>query len=528
MTAARASHPRGLYVLCGVEMWERFSFHTMRAMLVLFLTAPVASSGFGWASGDALRLYGLYTGLIYLTPVLGGLLADRVFGMQRAIIIGASLMCLGHFLMAGPAIAPWLGDRVSDGIISQVIEQSAVPLGQSLTPEISDRIANAISEQAAIDQNSTSLQHLTERVYLSITASFFAALLALVAGAGLFLPAASSLLGSLYDRSDANRESGFFIFYLAINVGATLAPIAGGIFGERIGWHVGFTVAGFAMLLGLASFLVFRGRYIGDIGATTKADTTQAARITSARVSATVIRDRVIAMLSLSSFLILSELCLGQGGGLLSLFVRDRVDRTVFDYEIPAVWFQSLFPLFIVISLIALTALTPILDRRGRNPVTTLKFAIGFLALALSFLVLLVASTGAELVAPLWVVLVYALMAVTEVLLYPVARAMVTRYAQKEHLVTFMGILFLCIALGSMASGWVGALAEAFTVEQIFATLVVVALVAATVLVLLTGRLRRLSHGLEQGYSPLHSPSESDSSTGRQASAGERVLSQEP
>ena len=505
MTTTATGHPRGLYVLCGVEMWERFSYHTMRAMLVLFLTAPVAASGFGWASGDALRLYGLYTGLVYLTPVLGGLLADRVFGMQRAIILGAGLMCLGHFLMAGPGLAPWLGDRVSGGLVSQVIEHSDVPLGQLLNAETGERLARSAAALANASISPEQLAALVETVYRSITLSFFAALLALVLGAGLFLPAASSLLGSLYDQSGANRESGFFIFYLAINIGATLAPIAGGIFGERIGWHVGFTVAGFAMLLGLISFLVFRGRHIGEVGKRVVSSTAEEVAPTTTQAPTRLIRDRMMAMLALSSFLILSELCLGQGGGLLSLFVRDRVDRVLFGSEIPAVWFQSLFPLFIVISLIALTLLTPVLDRLGRNPTTTLKFSTGFLALALSFLVLLLASSGSERVSPAWVVLVYALMAITEVLLYPVARSMVTRYAQKQHLVSFMGILFLCIALGSMASGWVGALAEAFSVEQIFAALTAVALGSAVLLVLLTGPLQRLSHGLEQGYSPFTS-----------------------
>src|SRR5262245_25740182 len=204
-------HPRGLYLLFTTEMWERMSFYGMRALLVLYLTDQTRG-GFGWTKADALSLYGWYTGLVYLTPLLGGWLADRVLGQRRAIVAGGALMMIGHFTMAVPDLPP------------------AFLLG------------------------------------LPRTLPLFAALGFLIAGNGLFKPNISTLVGQLYQQGDPRRDAGFTLFYIGINVGAALASLVCGTLGERVGWAYGFGSAGVGMTLGLISFLVFAQRLLGRIG----------------------------------------------------------------------------------------------------------------------------------------------------------------------------------------------------------------------------------------------------------------------
>jgi len=178
-------HPPVLAYLLFTETWERFSFYGMRALLVLYLT-----KAFLFEDKAAYAIYGSYTALVYATPVLGGLLADRLLGYRKAVLIGGVLMALGHFAMAVPHV--------------QV---------------------------------------------------FYAALALLICGNGFFKPNISSLVGRLYGADDPRRDSAFTVFYMGINLGAFLAPIACGYFGERWGWHWGFALAGVGMLLGLLVFL---------------------------------------------------------------------------------------------------------------------------------------------------------------------------------------------------------------------------------------------------------------------------------
>ncbi|MEM1112930.1 MAG: peptide MFS transporter [Pseudomonadota bacterium] len=498
VSAAPASERQGLFLLSGVEMWERFSYHMMRAMLVLFLTAPVAAQGFGWASADAYKLYGFYTGLIYVTPVVGGWLADRRLGLQPALILGASLMCLGHFLMAGPAIAPWLADTASNGGVSIVLETAGVPFAQISRGEIQPALAEAALAHAGNAAAAEELLGLVSLTYQAITFSFYAALGSLIIGAGFFLPSASSLLGKIYGSDGPQRERGFFIFYLSINIGATLAPIAAGIFGERLGWHFGFTVAGFAMAVGLSVFLIFRRRMIGDVGRYPPARPAKVERVESQAVeTSAVVKDRLVVLLILAAFTFLSDLCLGQIGGLLNVLTRDRVDRVILGYEWPTVWFQTFYPFFIVVFLALLVWLTRLLDRVGRNPPVSLKFSIGFGFLSLGLLVIITAMKVDGMINPLYIVVMYALMAAGEVLIYPVARAMVTRYAPQDRTVTFMGVLFLMGAFGSIASGYVAALSVRVGEVTVFTGLVAATSLAVVFLAAFSPWFARMSHGLE-------------------------------
>ena len=183
-------HPSGLFVLFFTEMWERFSYYGMRALLVLFLTATLLDEGWGWERADALVLYGWYTGLVYLTPIIGGFIADKVMGYRRAIVLGAFIMTLGHASMALEVFAD---------------------------------------------------------------AFFYLGLLCLIIGNGLFKPNISSIVGQLYKTQGKEKDAGYTIFYMGINAGAFLGILLCGYIGEKVGWHWGFGLAGIFMFLGCFS-----------------------------------------------------------------------------------------------------------------------------------------------------------------------------------------------------------------------------------------------------------------------------------
>ena len=194
-------HPASLFVLFFTEMWERFSYYGMRALLVLFLTSSLMDGGYGWERSDALELYALYTGLVYLTPLIGGMIADKITGYRRAVVLGALIMAIGHGCMAIEAIP----------------------------------------------------------------AFFYAGLLCLILGNGLFKPNISSMVGQLYKDDESKKDSAYTIFYMGINAGAFLGILLCGYIGENIGWSYGFGLAGIFMLLGMLQFW-FAQKIFGDIG----------------------------------------------------------------------------------------------------------------------------------------------------------------------------------------------------------------------------------------------------------------------
>jgi POT family proton-dependent oligopeptide transporter len=213
-------HPGGLFLLFLVEMWERFSYYGMRGLLVLYLvqaTHPAAeASGFvnpgrGWSRSDASLLYGWYTGMAYLLPIVGGWVADRVLGTHRSMVVGGVLIALGHTVLA-------------------------------------------VSGLGALATND---------VGMSV---FVLGLVLIVIGTGHFKPCVSVMVGQLYGEGDPRRDGAFTIFYMGINLGAFLAAFVCGTLGERVGWHWGFGSAAVGMLAGLALYLMFRRRLLGDIG----------------------------------------------------------------------------------------------------------------------------------------------------------------------------------------------------------------------------------------------------------------------
>jgi POT family proton-dependent oligopeptide transporter len=219
--------PPGIWVLFITEMWERFSYYGMRALLVLYLIAGTeavtpagsANPGFGWSEEAAYLLYGIYTWAVYLTPILGGLLADRLLGTHRSLVIGGWIIAAGHVLLA---LSEWLDNGAA----------SAVTL-ESGAPEL---------------------------------LCFIAGLALIVIGTGFFKPCAAVMVGQLYKAEDPRRDAGFTIYYLGINLGAVLAPLVAGTLGETVGWHWGFGAAAVGMVIGILGYQRLRPRYLANIG----------------------------------------------------------------------------------------------------------------------------------------------------------------------------------------------------------------------------------------------------------------------
>jgi POT family proton-dependent oligopeptide transporter len=203
MNNVKGKQPAGIYFLFTVEMWERFNYYGMRALLVLFMTKYMMFS-----TEKAGSMYGWFTGLVYMSPLIGGYIADRYWGRGKAIITGCTLMAIGQFTLASTTLS-WSSSSV-------------------------------------------------------VTTIFYVALLLIVIGNGFFKPNISATVGSLYEKNDPRRDGGFTIFYMGVNLGAFFAPLVCGPLGERVGWGYGFAAAGVGMLIGLTTFILGKKKYLGD------------------------------------------------------------------------------------------------------------------------------------------------------------------------------------------------------------------------------------------------------------------------
>ena len=311
-------HPKGLFLLFATEMWERVSYYGMRALLVLSLVAGVetANPGFGWSQGEALKLYGLFTGFVYFTPLIGGWLADNYLGQRKCVIIGGLVMAAGQFTLA-----------------------SAIPGNLGL---------------------------------------FYVGLVLLVLGNGFFKPNISTMVSDLYPEGDARRDSAFTIFYMGINSGALIAPLVCSTLGEdpAYGWRYGYMAAGIGMLLSVVIQLALSNRYLADIGkvpAATRA-LAQSGGKKEPLTPDEVDRLRVVFMLFV--FIVLFWAAFEQAGGLMNLYAAEKTDRFIGGFEVPAGWFQSVNPLFIVLLAPLFSAMWARLTTQGRSPATPRKMVM--------------------------------------------------------------------------------------------------------------------------------------------------------
>ncbi|MCG6185870.1 peptide MFS transporter [Maribellus maritimus] len=498
-------HPIGLSTLFASELWERFSYYGMRALLVLFLTATFASGGFEMAELDAFTIYGIFTGLVYVTPIIGGMLADKVLGQRKSIYIGGLTMAIGQLLLASSA---WLHGADVD-----------VELRKTL---------------------------------------FFSGLGILIAGNGFFKPNISTMVGELYDNNDPRKDGGFTIFYMGINIGAFLSPLVAGKLGEQVAWQYGFLSAGVGMILGTVWFFV-RSHTLGYIGMPPKVKAERVRLIIKdwisiliyvvglvglifgvivgwgvlpSAVSKTIIYvvaiggtlyllssifkgtsgktewSRVGVILILALFNVFFWSGFEQAGTTFNIFARDNTQRMVGNWEIPATWFQSINAFYIVAFAPLFSILWVKLDRVRLNPSTPQKFGLGMAFLALGFVIMAIAfskSTSGEevrLVSPLWLGMVYMFHTWGELSLSPIGLSMVTKLSPPKLVSTMMGIWMGSWAAGNFVASQMKAISirlqDVLGMEiQVFWLIAIQSAIIAAILFLMAPMLKRMMHGIK-------------------------------
>ncbi len=507
-------HPVGLFVLFFTEMWERFSYYGMRALLTLFLVTELLDGGWAWSREDAMQLYGWYTGLVYLTPLIGGMIADRIMGYRKAVIWGAFIMTLGHAAMA------------LEGVGSNF---------------------------------------------------FYLGLGLMILGNGLFKPNISSIVGQLYPDNSKKKDSAYTIFYMGINAGAFLGMLLCGYIGERIGWHYGFGLAGVFMFFGMLQFY-FAQRVFGVLGESPKetrlregaTDRTKqsSSDVAEEEKSSHVVRDRIIVIVVLSLSSIFFWMAFEQAGGSMSIFARDYTQRilegnaaTTFKWvdailtlfplvivswvlvslarkifreypvsifftalsfliiwglgiwkinrefsaletEVAASWFQILNSFFII----TLASLFSRIWERVFNPSGPIKFALGLILLGIGFAALAYGSrnipqgAATAQVSMIWLVLAYFFHTSGELCVSPVGLSYMSKLSPKKFVGLIFGFWFLCSAIANWLAGMSGSLidriSETYSMSAFFLIFAVLPGIAGLILIAFSPLLKRMMHGI--------------------------------
>lgn len=451
-------HPVGLYILFFTEMWERFSYYGMRAILVLYLVEETTghNPGLGWSTGDALLLYGWYTMLVYVACIPGGLIADNILGQKKTVTWGAVSLVIGHSILAIEAM--W---------------------------------------------------------------AFYAGLGFIVIGVGMLKANISTMVGGLYEKGDIRRDKGFTIFYIGINVGALLSAISVGYVGEKIGWHYGFAMAGIAMALGLIVFL-WGQKYIANVGnlvkERTRADGKKEASFSElyadlfkspkqlgitgilaafslywtffesvpngllflflTAVAALmmmiykdltdrVMKDRYLVIILSFLLTIVFWGAFEQAGGLMSLYAKNKTDRLIpmdfpliGGFQIPATWFQSLNSMYIIIFGVIVANFWARRKLKNKEASSLFKMAFGTIVMGLGFLFMAGAAAqytpGGEDAAMYWLALAYLLHTIGELSSSPVALSFVTKLSPVKYASLMMGLYFAATGLGNRMAGFIG------------------------------------------------------------------------
>lgn len=488
-------HPRGLSTLFFTEMWERFSFYGLRPLLVLFMSAAILDGGFGIDRDQASAIVGIYAASVYLASLPGGWIADRLLGLRRAIMTGAVLISAGHISISLSSFA-----------------HTRVP--------------------------------------------FFMGLILIVLGTGLLKPNISAIVGDLYPEGGSRRDAGFSIFYMGINTGAFLGQIVTGFLGEKVGWHFGFGAAGVGMLIGLATFAIRSRNTLGNLGLepTRHPDAAKQTRQERTIKIALAIGLGLLALvvvLAATGVFIVNPQAVGNvmtyvlvgvavlyfayifiAGGLngdekkrvgvifilfvfaaifwaafeqaptsLNLFAKDFTNRRIGGWEIPAVWFQSVNSVFIILLAPFFAALWLRLGKQGKDLSSPGKFSLGLLFAAVGFAIMIFAanivvnSGGLMKVSALWLVSSYFLQTLGELCLSPVGLSSMTKLSPRKYVGQMMGIWFLASSLGNLIAGLVGGRVDPKKLDQmpiLFIGTTVALVLAGLLLLALTPLIRKL------------------------------------
>ncbi len=481
-------HPRGLHTLFFLELWERFSYYGMRAILVLFMVAALDAGGMGLPDATATAIYGLYTAGVYLLALPGGWIADRLIGQQRAVWYGGMTIAAGHFSLAVP------DDRMFFlGLVLIVVGTGL------LKPNVSSIVGELYPE-----------------------------------------------------KDGSRRDAGFSIFYMGINVGAFIGPLICGYLGENVNWHYGFAAAGVGMVLGLIQYRLTQGYLgqAGKEPSVDASLPNHAARqrrawsavwgVTAAFALVVILlmtgmftvnpvaiaggamavifgiavvyfiyilvfggleaiqKKQVMALAVLFLFAGLFWAGFEQAGSSLNLFAERYTDRDIFGWTMPASWLQSINPIFIILLAPAFAAFWVNLGRRNLDPSIPAKFALGLILLGIGFGVMALASVYAvrgEMVLPTWLILTYLFHTMGELCLSPVGLSAVTKLSPRKFLGQLMGLWFISIAMGNI---FAGLLAGRFDDESLadfpmlFTTILASTVIGGLILLALTPAIKRL------------------------------------
>lgn len=503
----QSGHPKGLYLLFFTEMWERFSYYGMRAIFILFLTKAMLLS-----KGDASNIYGSFTGLVYLTPLLGGYLCDRFLGNRRSIFVGGVLMAIGQFLMF------MCGNMIA-----------------------SPATANTL-------------------MWIGLTV--------LIVGNGFFKPNISTMVGQLYEKGDRRVDSAFTIFYMGINLGAFFSPlICGGLgdTGNIADFKYGFLAACIGMIISVISFELLKNKYLtgpdgNAIGMPIqKLDLKNLGIVIGSFVviffllsfknmfhsdidligyliygSMIVVplviitdksltkeeRSRISVIFILAFFVIFFWSSFEQAGASLTLFADSQTNRQIGSWTMPASWFQSINPLGIIILAPIFTYFWGMLYKRNAEPASPMKMAWGLTLLTLGYVVIAYAVHGvdsAQKIAMWWLIGLYLLHTMGELCLSPIGLSMVSKLAPLRFSSLLMGTWFLANAAANKFAGTLSALIppgageapatgavvypsilgfQITNLYQFFMVFIIMSGTAAAILFLMSGFLRKKMHGI--------------------------------
>ncbi len=447
-------HPVGLYVLFFTEMWERFSYYGMRAILVLYLVRSSEAisemgvvnlnPGLGWERGDALALYGWYTMMVYVMSVPGGYIADKFLGQKKSVLIGGVLLLIGHSTLA--------------------IEQMW---------------------------------------------AFYTGLVFIVLGVGMLKPNISTMVGGLYKQGDIRRDKGFTIFYIGINVGAFISSLVVGYVGEVYGWHYGFGLAGIGMGLGVLQY-VLGMKYLSQVG-NFLGDAKESQVVMKAPLTK-VEKDRIIVLLISFLLVILFWGAFEQAGGLMNLYTMENTDRFLGNWQVPASWFQSINAMFIIFFGTSVAVFWANRKLKGQwlsklgyplaLPVSTslFKMTVGLIIMGIGFFFMTGATAQYEATgssAMYWLVFAYLFHTIGELCLSPVALSFVTKLAPVKYASIMMGIYFAMTGFGSKLAGLLGEWSSTLGEFTIFTGIAVTTVGIGVIVLMLRPKLEALTHGVE-------------------------------
>jgi POT family proton-dependent oligopeptide transporter len=486
-------HPKGLYVLFFTEMWERFSYYGMRAILVFYMYATatdVNGIGLGWTQGEAIQLYGWYVMLVYIVSIPGGILADKLLGQKKTVMIGAITLVAGHGVLAIDAL--W---------------------------------------------------------------AFFSGLGLIILGVGMLKPNISTMIGGLYKPGDIRRDKGFSIFYMGINLGSLLATSLVGLVVAKWGWHAGFGMAGIAMLFGLV-FYIGGQKHLSEVGnkpvKQTGSDNVSIAGLYGNLLNSPlhliitlillglslyagftleavdrwgysalfiflslvvgmmmmmykdldtqILKDRFLVLLLSFLLVVVFWGAFEQAGGLMSIFTKEKTDRILMGIEIPPEMFQGLNAGFILLFAVLIANIWAKRKLKNKESSALFKMATGTMIMGMGFVFMVFATkeynaTGSS--SMIWLVLAYLFHTIGELCSSPVSLSFVTKLAPAKYASLMMGLYFAATGLGGKVAGIIGEQTEHFGEKTIFIGITLFTVLFGLIVIALLKPLKRLIHGAE-------------------------------